>query len=238
MAFMKTNSVDITVNGQTYNSLTDFGLAIANTDYLGEPVQDTSNLIAVPGRSGMLDPTDTVFGGPSYTHRQIKISFGGLEEPEEWDSVISNLRNLFEGKRVQLTFATEPDWYWTGRVSIEKFGHNRALGEFDFCINYADPFKTHIDLQSVQMFAASGLPDYRHFTVPIHGDNIKLSFAIPEGIEGRLFLEYADQNYIFYHDDPDISLMISDNDDQVGIRAAWTNSAGVWVTASYYDRSL
>ena len=132
MAFMKTNSVDITVDGQTYNSLTDFGLAIENTDYLDSPVQGATGIVIVPGKSGPLDQVDDIFGEQWFSYRRIQIKFGGIEVPEEWDQRISLYRNLFEGKKVQLVFATDPDWYWTGRVKIDAFNHNRALGTFDF----------------------------------------------------------------------------------------------------------
>lgn len=233
MAFMKTNSVDITVNGQTYNSLTDFGLAISNTDYLGEPVQGTANLISVPGRSGMLDTTDEVFGGQYFSHRQIKISFGGIEDPTEWDSVISRIRNLFEGKKVQLTFATDPDWYWTGRVSIEKFGHNRALGEFDFCIPYADPYKYKAPA-SVQMWAEDSL-SYRYYTVSVEGENVPLHFTMPTGVQGRLDIYYAGIGYSFTSDS---EIYLKPNYTSVGIAADWQGTTGAWVIASYQDRSL
>ena len=233
MAFMKTNSVDITVNGTTYNSLTDFGLAISNTDYLGEPVQGTGNLISVPGRSGMLDTTDEVFGGQYFSHRQIKISFGGLEDPTEWDSVISRIRNLFEGKKVQLTFATDPDWYWTGRVSIEKFGHNRALGEFDFCIPYADPYKYKAPA-SVRMWAQD-MPSYTYYTVSVAGDNVPLRFTMPTDVQGSINVYYAGVGYTFTTDS---EIYLNSRYTSVGISADWQGTTGAWVIASYQDRSL
>lgn len=141
MAFMKTNTVDITVDGTTYNSLADFGLAIENTDYLGTPVQEYNNLAFVPGRSGPLDLTDAVFGDQFFSYRPISISFGGLQAPEDWDTFISAFRNLFEGKTVQLEFETDPGWYWTGRCSIEDFEHVQSIGMFHMNINYADPYK-------------------------------------------------------------------------------------------------
>lgn len=141
MSFMKTNSVKIMVDGFVYDSLTDFGLAIENTDYLGEPVQDTSNKVYVPGRSGYLDLTEPVFGEQYFSYRPIAIHFGGLRTTADWDSVVSEFRNLFEGKVCKLFFNNDPDWYWFGRVSIEAFQHKRQLGTFDFCINEADPFK-------------------------------------------------------------------------------------------------
>lgn len=140
MAFMKTNSVKITVNENTYDSLKDFGLAIENTDYIGAPVRE-EHVVYVPGRHGALDFADSVFGGPTFQYRPINIRFGGIEDPVNWDSVISAFRNLFEGYVVKLEFATDPGWYYIGRCSIDEFKHQRSLGTFNFLIEEADPFK-------------------------------------------------------------------------------------------------
>jgi len=141
MSFMKTNSVNITVDGTTYNSLTDFGLAIENTDYAGTPVLATDTLVQVPGREGPLDTADAVFGGAYFIKRVISISFGGIRNAEDWDSVISTFRNLFEGKTVKVEFATIPGWYFTGRCVINAHKHRRALGTFLFQIPNADPYR-------------------------------------------------------------------------------------------------
>lgn len=139
MAFLKTNTVNITVDGTTYNSLDDFGLAIKNTDYIGLPVRD-EHLSFVPGRNGPIDYTP-VFGGPSFNYREIEIEFGGIQGTEDWDTWISSFRNLFEGKEVKLEFATDPGWYYSGRAAVEDFAHKRALGTFTFMIERAYPYK-------------------------------------------------------------------------------------------------
>lgn len=140
MAFMKTNTVDITVNGKTYNSLRDFGLAIENTDYIGTPVQGDGALVYVKGRNGPLDTTDEVFGEQYFKSRPISIKFGGIEDPILWDMIIADFRNKFEGRIVMLEFLTTPKWYFTGRCQINKFKHSRALGTFTFEIPEADPY--------------------------------------------------------------------------------------------------
>lgn len=141
MGFLKTNSIDIEVDGVVYNSLTDLGLAIENTNYIGNPVQPGNYTVLVPGRNGPLDLTDSVFGGQYFQYRSITVNFGAMQAPEDWDAYISQIRNLFEGKRVKLTFATDPNWYWTGRAAITNFQHQRNLGTFTFYIQYADPCK-------------------------------------------------------------------------------------------------
>lgn len=147
MAFMKTNTVNITVGGVTYNSLDDFGLAIQNTDYIGTPVRD-SHITFVPGRNGPLDYTG-VFGEAAFQYRPIEIIFGGIQEPDQWDEWISTFRNLFEGKEIKLEFATDPGWYYSGRCSIEDFKHKRAIGDFGLNIEYAYPFKKKDSIQII-----------------------------------------------------------------------------------------
>lgn len=139
--FMKTNEVDIEVGGVQYNSLQDFGLAIGNTDYIKDPVQDESNLIFVPGRSRPLDASEDVFGGTVYRYREIQIEFGGIRRPQDWDAMISNFRNLFDGREVKLWFRTDPEWYYIGKAAVVGFEHHRAIGEFEFKIPYADAYK-------------------------------------------------------------------------------------------------
>lgn len=154
MSFMKTNAVNITVGSTTYNSLADFGFAIGNNDYIGEPVQP-NNIILVPGSSKPLDLTETVFGKQYFTHREIKIRFGAVRAPEQWDSEMSRFRNLFSGKIVKLSFANDPDWYWTGRAQLSNFSRQRAIGQFDFKIPYADPYKYKTILTEYDVIPAS-----------------------------------------------------------------------------------
>lgn len=145
MAFKKTRTVKIQVgtktatSGQCWDSLDDFGLAIQNTDYIGQPIPGTGNTISVPGRDGLIDFTDNVFGGQYFTHREIKIEFGGQQDIEDWDSVISMFRNRFEGKMCRVIFDNLPDFFFLGRVEIRKFSRVRSIGGFIFCMPYADP---------------------------------------------------------------------------------------------------
>ena len=140
MAFMKTNTVTITVDGVSYDSLQDLGLAIHNTDPIGTPVQGQMNLAYVPGHNGPVDTTEAVFGEQYFQSRPILIEFGGIETPEDWDAFIADIRNKFEGKLVRVEFATLPGWYFKGRCSIEDYSRKQALGTFTFAMNNADPY--------------------------------------------------------------------------------------------------
>ena len=137
--FMKTNTVDITVDGKTYNSLRDFGLAIGNNNCIGAP-EPEENMVTIPGRDGPLDMTDAVFGEQHYKSRSISIEFGGINDPDIWDMRMADIRNKFDGKNIKLEFLTTPGWYFAGRCQIKDFNRKRALGTLKLEIPYADPY--------------------------------------------------------------------------------------------------
>lgn len=155
MSFLKTNIAYITVNDEEYNSLDDLGLAIENTDYIGDVVCNDNNQQSVPGRSGLLDFTDDVFGGAYYSYRPIKIIFGGLGASEEWDIRMANIRNKFQGKNVKVRFHTMPDWYFAGRAQINKLDRKRGLAKFEFDIPYADPYMYRVEETQKNIIATS-----------------------------------------------------------------------------------
>lgn len=223
--FMKTNSVDIIVGGHTYNSLTDFGLAIENTNYIGEPVRSKTGLVHVPGAPAPLDTDLVVFGSPWFMYRTISISFGGMRDPREWDQVISDLRNLFEGKVVKLVFANRPGWYWKGVVSIEKFNRRRPLGTFDFNLLEADAYQYHDETISL----VSG----RSYTVTLTGDNVIPSFNL--GSASRITISYEGKSYQIANPatmNTDLRLHSGTNTFSVSISGTGP------VIMSYSDRSL
>lgn len=142
---MLTNGVTIISDtGASYHSFADFGLAIGNTDYIKEPEYET-HYVEILGRNGFIDLSETVSGRVIYKAREISIEFGGMNPEAQWDDVISNMRNLFHGRTVQLIFDNDPEWYWTGRAEINDFDRFRNMGTFTFDIPKADPFKYSVE---------------------------------------------------------------------------------------------
>ena len=113
-----------------YHSLTDFGLAVSNTDYIGEPTLETFT-VDVPGRKGIVDMSEDLTGYPVFKTREIKLHVGGLNPKNDWDSVISTWRNYYHGRKCRIVFDNDPQWFWEGRVYINNFTRKQSLGEFD-----------------------------------------------------------------------------------------------------------
>lgn len=140
-----TISVDIIVEktGETFNTLTDWGLAVGNNNYIGDPVQETF-YVDVPGASATLDLSETLCDRPIFKSRPINVLLGGKKPRLDWDSIISIYRNKIEGKVVRLVFSNDPYFFWRGRVSLTNFDRVREIGSFNLSIPLADPYKYEI----------------------------------------------------------------------------------------------
>lgn len=137
-----TNGFTIIVekNNRSYHSLNDWGLAIGNNDYIGEPEQETT-LISVPGRDGLIDASEVIAGRPIFSRRKISIEVGGLHDRYDWDSVMSGIRNKIHGQMCHIIFDNDPNYYWRGRVEVNSFDRNRRLGTFEIEMPNAEPYK-------------------------------------------------------------------------------------------------
>lgn len=133
-------TITVVKTGEEYRTLEDWGLAIGNNDYIGEPEIETS-YVYIPGRSGFLDLSEVVGGRPIYSRREIKIKLAGKRERMRWDNDISSIRNKIHGQIVNIVFDNDQNWYWTGRAEVIGFDRFRELGEFEIRLENASPFK-------------------------------------------------------------------------------------------------
>ena len=136
-------TIIIASTGATYHTLNDWGLAIGNNNYIGDPVQHT-DFITIKGRNGLLDISDALTGRPTYASREIAVNLGGMRSARAWDAIISDFRNHVEGKIIKLIFDNDPSYYWYGRCHIEGFDHMKSLGTFTLTIPNADPYKYNV----------------------------------------------------------------------------------------------
>ena len=69
-------TITVENSGKVIDTLADWGCAIGNNDYIGEPEVETY-FIDVPGADGFLDGSEAITGRPVYKSREIDILFGG-----------------------------------------------------------------------------------------------------------------------------------------------------------------
>lgn len=133
-------SIYVESTGKTFHTLNDWGMALGNNNYIGEPQMETT-YIKVPGRNGLIDASEVISGRRVFTKRSLAFELGGKRERLGWDSVISAFRNNIEGRICQLTLDNDKNYYWRGRVYIEGFDRFRDLGTFTLTVPSAEPYK-------------------------------------------------------------------------------------------------
>jgi hypothetical protein len=137
--------IEVIMTGVVFHTLKDWGMAIGNNNYIGEPEQETY-YIDVPGTNAFLDMSEALTGEPVYKSRPINVTLGGLRPRMKWDHIVSDVRNKVHGRECKIIFDNDIDHYWIGRVYIEGFDRVRELGTLQLNIPKAEPYK--YDLQS------------------------------------------------------------------------------------------
>lgn len=127
-------------SGKIYHTLDDWGFALGNNNYIGDPEMETT-YIQVPGRNGLIDASEAVSGRRIYTKRSLSFELGGIHQRLSWDGIISALRNNVNGRICRLTLDNDPAYFWRGRVYIKGFDRIRELGTFVLDVPVADPYK-------------------------------------------------------------------------------------------------
>lgn len=136
-------TIEIVATGEKYHTLNDWGLAIGNTDYIGD-VERESYYIDVPGADGFLDFSEAITGRRIFKSRPISIELGGKKPRNDWDIFLSDLRNIVEGREIKVVFDNDAGFYWTGRATVQGFKRNRELGTLTLTIPKADPYKYNV----------------------------------------------------------------------------------------------
>ena len=161
-----TRTFNITCNGITKNSLADFGLAVGNNNYIGEPTLEEF-YVDVPG-GPVLDLSDALTSRPVFKQREINIEVGAMRDKDSWDSAMSDFRNMYDGQICKITFDNDTEWYWQGRVRILDFDRVKSLGTFTIFM-MADAYKYKVT-PIVDTYTLIGTPKQvtmRSFNIPI-----------------------------------------------------------------------
>lgn len=143
----------ITVGGTSYHSITDLGLALHNTNYIGEPEVDTS-FISFPTTSGFYDISELLTPDPVYKQRTIKLEVGTTDAVANWDSKMSTIWNTFHGRQATIIFDNDLTNYWQGRIMIQNYQRVKTLGTFDI-VMITQPFKFAVT-PTIDTYTATG----------------------------------------------------------------------------------
>ncbi len=95
--------------------------------------------IDIEGADGVLDYTE-VFGSVKYGNRMLKFEFQKPMKPSDLVSFASDIQDAVHGLKMAVTLDDDPDWYYTGRVSVKDFSWKKGIGTINIEVD-AEPYK-------------------------------------------------------------------------------------------------
>lgn len=108
------------MNGVIFNdkhTYRDWGLLMKTRPNISPP-KPKLKLIEVPGSDSVIDLTESLTGMVHYEMRTICFEFVMMEDRSRWTSIYSDIMNYLHGKRVRIILDDDPNYCYTGRVSV------------------------------------------------------------------------------------------------------------------------
>lgn len=105
------------------HSYDDLNLVLSEVNI--PPATARTKFVDIPGGDGSIDLTEAL-GEVKYKDRKCKFTFTVFpyDDFEEKKKEISNLLN---GKKCKITIDKDPDYYWTGRCSVDSYASKKNL---------------------------------------------------------------------------------------------------------------
>ena len=108
---------------------------------IGTPSPKTET-IDIPGGDGVLDLTE-FFGETKYGNRKLSFEFSSVVIPSDFMNLFSMVQDALHGKRMQIILDDDPQWYYTGRISVSEWKADRNIGKLVVDCD-CDPYKYQI----------------------------------------------------------------------------------------------
>lgn len=123
-----------------YHTFKDFGL-IVRTREISAPTTKT-NFVNVEGADGSLDFTEA-FGDVHYDRRELSFTVSSLVPRSEFWKTFSKVQNTLHGREFHITDDEDSNYYYIGRISIDKWSIDKVVGSFTIKCN-CEPYKYHL----------------------------------------------------------------------------------------------
>ena len=165
-----------------YHSFNDLRLILA-TKTIGTPSPKTET-IDIPGGDGVLDLTE-FFGETKYNNRTLTFEFSTMVPKSEFMTVFSAVQNALHGKRMAITLDEDPDWYYTGRISVSEWKAEKNIGKLTIdcdCEPYKKQTSPTVITRAIAGTETIILPNSRKRTVPevviSSGTGLNIAFGL------------------------------------------------------------
>ena len=108
------------------DSYTDFNLILRPKER-PFPTPKT-NYVSIEGRDGDLDLTTSLTGDVKYENISYSLEFTLKDERAAWEDTLLELSTYLHGKKMNLTFSEDPNWYYVGRYTLNNVESDRNIG--------------------------------------------------------------------------------------------------------------
>lgn len=102
------------------NTFDDFSIIPITRPVVNEP-EPITVYVDVHGTDGPLDLSEALTGMTLYKNRTGSWDFHIKNYRLSWDAICHNLSNYFHGKRMKVILEDDRDYYYMGRLELDKF---------------------------------------------------------------------------------------------------------------------
>lgn len=111
------------------------------------PAEPQTNFLQVPGRDGYLDLTEAN-GRVKYKSRVFTIPFTVAPwDTKTFDERAMLVSSWLNGRQLKIIFDRDPDYYWFGRLSVDKYEQNKNIGRIVIKAT-VEPYKMEVAEQN------------------------------------------------------------------------------------------
>ena len=119
------------------HSYKDWGI-ILSSKVISTP-EPQINKVDIPMRDGSIDLTEALTGDIKFKDRKITLNFT-VTDRSTWSAKVSEIQNYLHGKRLKIVFDEDLAFYYLGRVSVNKWETDKAIGSLVIECD-VEPFK-------------------------------------------------------------------------------------------------
>lgn len=123
-----------------YHSYDDFGL-ILTKKVISAPSPKT-HYVEIEGADGSLDFSEA-FGEVKFERRTLEFDFTSLAPRSDFWTTFTEIQNALHGKSFHIIDDEDSDYYYIGRVTIDKWSIDKVVGSFKVKVE-AEPYKYYL----------------------------------------------------------------------------------------------
>lgn len=119
------------------HSFRDLNLILTGKE-IGSPPVKTA-FVDIPGGDGVIDLTD-YFGAVKYGNRKLSFEFSTIVPQQQFMEQFAAVQNALHGQKMQISLDADPEWYYTGRVSVSPWKSEKNIGKITIDCD-CEPYK-------------------------------------------------------------------------------------------------